>query len=115
MNEKLKKILKKIFKVIFIICGIAIMLYIILFIGLSMLAAFVFPDPLLDFDKSNKIDSLITMCLENGRCWDDKHNRCVKNDDEFCIKSEAKCKTNDGIWLDDIKYYKFVKNNNNLQ
>ena len=112
MKEKLKKILKKIFKVIFIICGIAIMLYIILFIGLSMLAAFVFPDPLLDFDKSNKIDSRMTICLEHGRCWDDKYNRCVKNDDECCIKSEAKCKTNNGIWHDDIKYCQFVKNNN---
>ena len=48
-----------------------------MFIGLSMLAAFVFPDPLLDFDKSNKIDSQMTICLEHGRCWDDKYNRCV--------------------------------------
>ena len=100
MNEKLKKILKKIGKVIFIISGVSIILYIFLFIGTIMLISFLLSDP------------PYTICIEHGYCWDDKHNRCVKNDDDFCIKSEAKCKTNNGIWLNDLKYCKFVKNNN---
>ena len=112
MNEKLKKILKKIFKIIFIISGVSIILYIFLFIGAIMLISFLLSDPLVDFDEYNKV-APYTICMEHGYCWDDKHNRCVKNDDDFCIKSEEKCKTNDGIWHDDMKYCKFVKNKMN--
>ena len=108
MNEKLKKILKKIGKIIAIIIswlvGSIVALYLLgwLLIFLWYLA---FDYPKISFKEFLEIDA----CIDCGGCWDYNHHRCETKDYGFCYNDEADCNRNNGIWNEDLKYCKFVK------
>ena len=113
MNEKLKKILKKTGKIIAIIIGWIITAIVGLYL-LGWLLIFLwylaFDYPKISFKEFLEIDA----CIDCGGCWDYNHHCCETNDNGFCYKDESDCNRNDGIWLDDLKYCKFVKNKNEL-
>ena len=115
MNEKLKKILKNIVKTLSIIIGLPIVAIICLYFGgLFLMYSFYLLDgdfKVMSFEEFCSIES----CLDDGGCWNYNHHRCETKDYGFCYNDEADCNRNDGIWLDDLKYCKFVKSNNNLQ
>ncbi len=111
MNEKLKDILKKIGKIIVTIIGWIIASIVSLY-SLGWLLIYLwylaFDYPKISFKEFLEIDA----CIDFGGCWDYNHHRCETKDYGFCYKDETDCNDNDGIWLNELKYCKFVKNNN---